>query len=562
MRKYIYGGDTETLKGAPMTFQFFSEHAGIDALLWIDPAQASRQLLKWCRTLPKEATHVVYIHNLDFDMVSFFWECKELLVAERDGEFDFERDNWRITGVYGTPTYARLSGPGDRVVMLVDSYSYYRASLAKAATVFCPALPKLRRPDGLGEKLFTPRDTAFAEYAMRDAEVAYHIGMSLEALHDEFDLKQTVSVADMAARIFRHRFLELTIPQPDRPIIEASLASYHGGKNNVSVEPGWYTGVSSLDISSAYPHAMASLPSMSVPRAYRRFNGTRVRSVPDLGVYAVTGTAQACAWPSLYAHDFTALAGTVEHVCVSGYELNEALRSGEFKPRNVSGWFYDRDQDCHAPPLHSFVEDFYTRKQTEKDPGKRAMYKTILNSLYGKFIQTRKKKKVLHYDIDAGRLAESSELVAGGMFHPFIANAITGHTRARIHQLEHKYKALHTATDGIFTQQKPRNEGNGLGALVTEARGDLLLFRSKLYILYGPEGDIKSSGFRDKRIIKYALHGFAGSVSDLERLVTSSRRKYSATRVNRLRDSVNRGLTPNEFVKRDYVLKVGSLPVH
>ena len=33
---------------------------------------------------------------------------------------------------------------------------------------------------------------------MRDAVVAYHIGMALEKLHHEFDLSQTVSVADMA----------------------------------------------------------------------------------------------------------------------------------------------------------------------------------------------------------------------------------------------------------------------------------------------------------------------------------------------------------------------------
>lgn len=563
MRKFIYGGDTETLEGAPLTFQFYSEHPKVDQIFWVDPQQATRTLLKWCKALPTNAEHVVYVHNLEFDLVSFFWDRKSALVTASDGEFEFRCDGWLITGVYGAPTYARLTDSRSRrVVMLVDSFSYYRASLAKAADVFCPALPKLARPHGLGKKNFTKRDTGFVEYAMRDAVVAYHIGVSLEKLHDEFDLTQTVSVADMAARIFRHRFLERAIPQPDRSVIEASLNAYHGGKNNVTGDPGWYMGVSSLDISSAYPHAMASFPSFSEEGAYRKFKGERVKRVPDLGVYRITGTVDPCDWPSLFAHDFSALEGKVTDVCVSGYELNEALGSGEARVSKVVGWFYDRDKDRHEPPLRAFVDDFYQRKESEKDKPRRSMYKFILNSISGKFIQTRKKTKITHVDIDSGKVSDGSELVAGGMFHPFIAQLITGHTRARIHQLEHRYKALHTATDGIFTQMKVKPEGKGLGALVHESTGDLLMLRNKLYILYGPDGAVASRVFKGKRIIKEARHGFAGTVMDLERLVATNRRKYTALRPNRLRDSLKRGKTPNNFEARHYILKVGALPVH
>lgn len=564
MRKFIYGGDTETLRGAPMTFQFYSEAPKVADILWIDPNHATRTTLAWCRSLAAKAQHVVYVHNLEFDLVSFFWDHKEKMVLNTDGEFNFGVAGWNISGVYGSPTYCRISDHGNtRSILLVDSFSYYRATLKKAATVFCPHLPKLRRPQGLGEKKFTKRDAGFIDYAMRDAVVAYHIGVSLEALHDEFDLTQTVSVADMAARIFRHRFLERAIPQPDRPIIEAALNAYHGGKNNITVPAGWYTDVTSLDISSAYPDAMASFPSMSEDKAYRKFKGDRVKSVPDLGVYRVRGYAAECKWPALFAHDFTPLAGRVDGVCVSGYELNEALRSGEFRPVNVTGWYYDVNRDRHAPPLHAFVHDFYKRKESEKDPPKRQMYKFILNAISGKFIQTRKKQKIAHVDIDSGHVSTAGDLVAGGMFHPFIAQAITGHTRTRIHQLEHKYKAIHTATDGIFTQAKRvRGEGKGLGALVCEAKGDLLLIRNKCYVLYGPEGDTPSVVFKGKRIIKHAMHGFRGTVTELERLVATGRRKYKTLVANRLRESVRRGLTPNEFLTRDYTLKVGALKVH
>jgi hypothetical protein len=564
MRKYIYGADTETLEGAPMTFQFFSELPACADLLWVDPNDATRTFLRWCRSLPTKAQHVVYIHNLEFDLVSLFWDRKAELIKTSDGEFAFVVDGWRISGVYGAPTYARVTDRGStRSIMLIDSYSYYRASLAKAAEVFCPGLPKLKRPEGLGKKRFAKNDETFAVYAMRDAEVAYHIGIALERLHDEFDLTQTVSVADMAARIFRHRFMQHAIPQPDRPVIEAALHAYHGGKNNLAVSPGWHLGVSALDISSAYPHAMREFPSFSVSTAYRRFKAFRVKSVPPLGVYQINGHVAQCAWPSLYSHGFKPLSGGVEGVWVSGYELNEALQAGELtRLQSVVGWYYDVERDRHFAPLRAFVDEFYARKEKETDKGRRTMYKFILNSISGKFIQTLKRKKVTHVDIDSGAITESGDLIAGGMFHPFIAQLITGHTRARIHALEHQYEALHTATDGIFTRKSVRSEDKGLGALVCEARGDLLLLRNKLYILYSDEGETPSYTFEGRRIAKYALHGFAGSVTDLEQLVVSNRRRYQAVRVNRLRDSLKRGLVPNEFATRDFILKIGDLPVH
>ncbi len=195
MRKYLYGGDTETIRGAPLTFQFYSEDYACDDILWIDdPIHASRILTKWCKKLPAKAQHIIYVHNLNFDMVSFFWDVKDQLVEAPSGEFDFHIHGWHVTGVYGAPTFARLTD-GHRTVYFVDSYSYYRASLAKAAEVFCPSLPKLTMPEGLGTKRFTKYDDAFCEYAMRDSVVAYHIGVALEALHNEFDLVQTVVVA-------------------------------------------------------------------------------------------------------------------------------------------------------------------------------------------------------------------------------------------------------------------------------------------------------------------------------------------------------------------------------
>jgi hypothetical protein len=71
-----------------------------------------------------------------------------------------------------------------------------------------------------------------------------------------------------------------------------------------------------------------------------------------------------------------------------------------------------------------------------------------------------------------------------------------------------------------------------------------------------------SFGFKGKHVRKYALHGFQGTVKDLEKLVGTGKRAYKVNRPHRLKEALKRGLTPNKFTVRDYTLKVGPLKVY
>lgn len=570
MDKIIYGGDTETHRGEPMTLQFYSEDIPCDDIFWVSPRDALRTFLKWCAKRRRNVAHVVYIHNLAFDLPELLYGEHAKLVESSD--FEFTVSDWQISGVFGAPTFCRITNGHDITILLVDSYSFFRESLADAGARACPHLPKLPRPQGLGEKKFTARDKRFVEYAMRDAVVGYHLGVSIEEMHREFGIRQSVSVADMAAKIFRHRYLDYTIPQPTREIVDAAFQSYHGGKNNVTVAAGWYPDTTSLDLKSAYPDALSRMPAFSNRRLYKRFKGGRVRSVPDYGVYRISGTVADCDWPCLFSHSFKPLSGEVRGVWVQGFEVNEAIRSGEFKPTSVRGFYYDRDKDNQAPAFRHFMQDFFHRKETAKSKTMRTLFKLLPNSISGKLIQTRKSGTCALTDIDSGVTTSAADLVAGGMFHPFIASACTADPRARMHRIEHKYRAMHTATDGILTQSRvsygrnldvqPSKSGQ-LGTLAVEATGcTLLLIRGKCYVLYGKDGERPSQVFKGKRIVKYALHGFQGSVTQLERLVASNRRKYTVKRANTLKESIKRGLQVNDFVDREYTLKVGPIPVH
>jgi hypothetical protein len=475
----------------------------------------------------------------------------------RNDPCEFEFNGWKSNIVYSAVKFARFE-KGNKRVLLVDTLAYFLTKLEKLGEMVCPEMPKLPQPKGLGSLRFKPTDKKFIEYAMRDAVIAYRAGCEISKIHAEFDVSLSVSAPHFASKVFRHSFLKASIPLPPRKIVYSALASYHGGKNNLTAQKGIYHDVYALDIRSAYPFAMASLPSFSKPELFQTIlgQGHPGSLLPSCGIYKITGEASPCKWPALYDHHFKPLAGPFSGVWVTGYELNEALRSTEVELTDTWGYFYQAEKDTESSPFRAYVQEFFTKKEKPEDKIHREFYKLLLNSLYGKFIQTRGSGSMstLSFDTDDKHLDEIRMLIAGGMFNPFIATLITGHTRAYIHRLEHEYEALHTSTDGIFTQKKPQ-ESSGLGGLSIEAYGTLLLLRNKLYIFYGktdkPESEKKRSALFPKlEIIKWALHGFHSTVENLEAMYASGANEYEYVKVNKLRESLRRNLTPNKFEKR------------
>lgn len=557
---YIVGGDTETCEGKPFSFQFYSEQLKLKKIIWVEPKTSTRKMCEFMDTLP-DGESVIWFHNLAFDLISLFYDRHVLFVNE---DFGFTAYGWDVQGIYANVRFIKCTR-GKKIVHILDTGAYYKTRLEKLAEMFCPELPKLNKPSGLGTKIFDESDDMFCDYAMRDSEITYNVGVYLCAKHKEYEIPLSVSAPHFAANIFKHRHMKKDIPLPKRAVIFSSLHSYHGGKNNITVPYGWYEKVKLLDIISAYPAAMSELPSFTNSDAYKSIEGSDhpESDLPRLGVYRISGHAKECKWPILYDRGFSAIQGEFSNEWVTGPELNEAVRSKEISITSLYGTYYDKELDNETSPFKSFVEEFYSLKNeadSSKDKVNREFYKLLLNSLYGKFIQSKGDKAHLgyYYDMDKQKISHEKLVIAGGLFHPFIASLITGIVRAKIHQLEHKYSALHTATDGIFTFAKNFREDNKLGGLKLEAYGDLLLFRNKLYILYGPKGasKLKSSVFKERTILKFALHGFNGSVFDLERIYVTGDPTYEFKKVNKLRESLRRGYNVNAFEKRQGTLNV------
>ncbi len=569
----VIGFDTETMEGPPITVQFYSEMMpSINACIWVNEKnvldKTLRHLSKHCR----EGQFTIYGHNLNFDLLSIFYPVYPLLVENR-GVFEFTHRDWDIRGIYGDTTFCTLINiKRDVTIVIVDGYSWFMGSLAKAANIVCPDLPKLKMPEGLGTKMFTSKDDHFVEYAMRDAQVSYHVGLAVDAMAYEFDLRQPYSVADMAARIFSQHYISEFAPiwNVGPQIAEGAIKSYHGGKNNViaGAAPAWHTHVDAWDLSSAYPHAMTQMPALSKPRLFRANEvlNKRTRRFPDHGIYQISGKVRPCNWPVLFDDDFKPIrSGEFSGIWITGYELNEARRAEEITLSKVRGHIYDTDKDPNTDTgLNRYVQDFYKLKEEAEDPVMRMLYKVLMNSLYGKFIQKT--------DVEVEDTKEV-RFKPGPLFQPFLASLITGHTRSVMHRLEHQVEAIHTATDGVYCGSRNSPEGgvfdwapqSGLGSITSEGSDlELALLRNKLYVMYSdnPQDGWHSFHRRGKYVIKYAKHGFQGSPKQLEEACIAGIRNYSVERPNTLKMALKRGKVPNKFERHDMTLNVDQITVH
>jgi DNA polymerase type B, organellar and viral len=565
------GIDTETKNGTPITFQFYSEDIKLNEIYFLSSGKfATRDFLEMCdHFLPntRDRHYIMFGHNLAFDLISLFWDRHVRLREETVKEKWY---GWNVDIVYANVHFVKLT-KGHKTITIIDTLAYFLRTLAQLAELVCPELPKLPMPDGLGQKTFKRSDKQFVEYAMRDAVIAYKVGLRILEIHQMYDVPISVSAPHLASKIFRKAFLKKSIPLPPRKIVYAAMSAYHGGKNGITVSHGLQKNCYSLDIISAYPDAMQHMPSFSNPALYKILsgNGALTEKVPPCGIYKISGVAKQCKWPILFNHAFKPVFGEFNDIWITGFELNEALRLREISVSKCYGYFYDTDADTVPSPLKAYAIEFFNKKNTATDKILREFWKLLLNSLYGKFIQTRAAgMQDLIYDLDEKTIIDDSPLIAGGLFNPFIGSLITGYTRAKIHALEHRYKALHTSTDGIQIKEKPKEVG-GLGGLKIEAQGDILYFRNKLYIIYSrityaDKKQIADGTFKGKlstlrlgyKIIKYALHGFHSNVETLEKMWKEKTRDYEYTRVNKLRESIRRNLTVNDFVKTSATLHI------
>lgn len=516
--------DTETSRGYPYTIQFYDGHQ--ETLLYLRPKQFLPVFVKYIRSYAQRHENpnvVMFGFYLAFDLPALLYPNHKRFA---DGTFSIKCQGCTLDVFYGKIPFARLRMPGGRVAWIIDAYAFVFTSLRNAARSWALPFKKLPYPKGLGKRVL--RGPSFTRYAMRDAIVTWNLGRQILSFHKSYNVRLSVSIAQVAGRIFAHHYLQKPIPRAPLIVERASLLAYHGGKNGFYLTgPGWVRRCYEYDLRSAYPWAMMQMPSLSKGR------WLQTSTVVKEGFYKIAGTIKDCRYPVLFSHDFQPLEGEVQGVWVTGYELHEALRSREIRLHSVEGWAWKpRSQDR---PLRDFVRHFYALKARLPNGPQREQTKLILNSLYGKFIQLTPN----------GDATEKP----GAYFHPPLAAWITGAVRARIHRLEHRAKALHTATDAIHTRRQLPT-AHRIGSLELKQAGPAFILRNKVYFHFGRLG------------VKYAHHGIRMKPRKLWGLMMKGQKTYTVLHLLRPREALRLRTRPLQPVVRQMRVDVADYTVH
>lgn len=546
---YIIGYDTETFKGEIMTQQFCATEYGKkqrkEKIEWVNEDNVLDNFLEF---LVNSTSGFVtcYCFNAKFDLsillriyIDKFLQ-DDFVVRHEDKKGRV----WEIRVCCSKNWYAFFIR-NNHFVYFLDIQNFFSGSLDKVAKAFQCETQKFTRPENLGEIPFYQNDKVFIEYALADSRLCLEIAEKLLEMHEQFDIPVATSSANFAEKVFRRDYIpngaRFQFPS-DFPCLRLSELCYHGGKNGYYLDtPAYIHNCYEYDFNSAYPFAMHSLPSF-LSGKYEKVNTFKSKYV---GVYHVIGNIKPCKFGILYNSRFNYYRFNetvkVQSFCTS-FELEEAIKSKEFTIESVKGYIWK--PDTGENPLKEYNRYFWERKNsTPKKDIRYIFYKLLLNSLYGKWIQRNpiRESKLVHSNGQINLFRRQD--TAGGLYHPFIASLITGHTRARLHTAEHYFNAIESSTDSVksckLDTKSSSRHLNEMGVMQLQKQDckecnksyqkfNGLFVRNRLNLLM----------CQKEHIVKCALHGFWGKPEVLLQMFKDKEYVYQVDRMPLIREGI------------------------
>jgi len=554
----LIAGDTETKPYRLLGLKTDSE-------IIIDDLSSKNFLKHLDKLTLKGKKNICYFHNLKFDIQQLFLELIDEwyfstseIVFYFNEDYNFDNDGNIIVKIYHNKIWScKIYFSKNRVVEILDSYAIFRDSLYKLSNKVFDLEHKKYKVD-----FESTNKEDLKKYLINDLEVQYDLSLKIIEFHKHFDIRISLSVAQMSSRVFKHNYLKEgdKIPRLPNYYLRNSQYSYHGGKNTlISNIVKKYKEMNYYDVNSLYPFAMNKIPNF-LNCSYDVIN---FYDESKEGIYIVFGELKKCDYAIFYDHtgrkidknyipdnkdkeiidkkDYFQIRG----LSITSYELKKALKYNLFNLKECYGIIVIENSERN--PLKIFVNDFYEKKnKVPKDSSLYTFYKLILNSHYGKYIQNQIEniENTAYIQNEKGEYSKKEKIYqAGGMYNPLIASLITGFSRAYIFDFELKYKSIHTATDSIIINEiLPTSKELGDWHLVDS--GDILIFRNKCYVFFGKE-------------IKYATHGFHSNIGELLKLYLNKEKNYSAERFINIKESKHSDKKiAGSFQEIDYKLNV------
>lgn len=533
--------DTETVKGKPYSIQFYD---GVETRLeYVNEHTIFDVYLDYIQS-HYETNLSVWFFYCQFDLPIIHYPYKEYFTFDNHtmgyGDFDFKY----VTGKtwYGDHTYQGKQWH-ER-----DAFQYVFRGLERIAKDLNFNLQKKPRPTFLGERGWknTTEQKIFEDYAIADVLVLWELVYWILNIHRQYDVALSVSLADLAGKIFRKKFVETSIFPVAQDVTLASLSSYHGGKTQCYVQgPCVVQNINEYDITSAYPFAMTQIGNFFdyEMKAYNCLVGPKIPLDKKDALYKIDAKIL-CQYQPIFTHEFkreTYLRDT----WVTGYELQSCMQGKTCLDMRVTQGYVMESNRESDNGLANYVWEFFEKKQKADREGnltERLVAKLLSNALYGKFISR------IEDELDIGDVWRG-----GVIFHPLIATLITGFVRAYCHDIEHACQSLHTSTDAFITQGSGFDTMypgvNGLGGLKHEYSGDVLIIRPKVYVIFDKldpscyhkfdlgENNQVCCVYCGAKVIKHATHGFYGSVQMLLNMWRGNQTNYIVKRMIRLKEA-------------------------
>lgn len=353
---------------------------------------------------------------------------------------------------------------GRNWVRLCDSYQLLPAAQAKLCEAFDVAHKK------------TELDIQSVEYNRNDCLGLYEI---LTRFFDETNM-MAETFASHALKVWRYNYQKKSLFKPSRSVEDVARRSYCAGRVEIFKHRGT---VACYDVNSMFPWAMMR----PVPTRYlgqTRNLEPRTGCVAFLEADIEYPDSYIPALP--YRHGKLLFpVGRFRGVWYHG-ELQAAITDGA-SVRIRSGYLFEAES-IFAP----YVTKLYAIKRNRGEPW-RTIAKFLLNSLYGKFGQSREKRLYALwkgqvgyaplYDPDGEETGLCYRPVECGSGHllPHISSVITARSRIRLWEALRKWHPYYCDTDCIFTEDQMPT-GDGLGEWSRESGPDEAeFFQPKLY---------------------------------------------------------------------------------
>lgn len=445
-------------------------------------------------------------YNISFDAEVILKVLPDDKLNELRVKNDVEWNGWEISYLRGK--FLRIADGNNHKWEFFDVAQIFGTSLKKAVEDWLPESDIGKNEQDIDTTRFNEKQyiqenyDKIKEYAKDDATLTKKIAeKQFDVAENQFDIpcRKPYSTGYLAASYIRQR-LNRKPGWAINSMQKMAWESYAGGRFEV-FNRGDVGKVVGPDINSAYPAIMSKLPDPDTVEwielddpdidSIREYEWGFVRATvttnPDKKIqpFALKKNGKRV-YPILEDYTVTVLKDIFEFA----YE-NEYLQEYTIEKAIVGE---TREETKY--PFDFFKDLYHERKILEENGnyvGGRTL-KIILNSIYGKMLQTN--WKVVDYgDIDPEALPDHQkfkpgpdmvhphvvELKAGSLFNPFIATYITGRTRLKLHEAVERHDLVDDtymfATDCVMIDKDAYEQSGFDSDLIAD---DSLPYREQL----------------------------------------------------------------------------------